>query len=109
MSFEGRNALSNKSFNMLIAGVIGSGTSYTESKIIEKLKSDPDVQMVFIDPKKVELHQYKSLPNCLWYADDEQGIREIVRKYGEYEGFTVLEAGNGEEALRVCREENPAA
>ena len=40
-------------------------------------------------------------------ADDEQGIREIVRKYGEYEGFTVLEAGNGEEALRVCREENP--
>ncbi len=40
-------------------------------------------------------------------ADDEQGIREIVRKYGEYEGFTVLEAKNGEEALKICREEKP--
>ena len=79
----GYNALSNKSFNMLIAGVIGSGKSYTENKIIEKLKSEPDVQMVFIDPKKVELHQYKSLPNCLWYADDEQGIYDTLCKvYG---------------------------
>ncbi len=40
-------------------------------------------------------------------ADDEQGIREIVKKYGEYEGFTVLEAKNGEETLQICREESP--
>ena len=40
-------------------------------------------------------------------ADDEQGIREIVKKYGEYEGFSVLQAQNGEEALRICREEKP--
>ena len=40
-------------------------------------------------------------------VDDELGIREIVRKYSEYEGFTVLEAENGEEALMACREEKP--
>lgn len=90
----GYNALSNKSFNMLIAGVIGSGKSYTENKIIEKLKSEPDVQMVFIDPKKVELHQYKSLPNCLWYADDEQGIYDTLCKvYGLMEArYQVMQA-----------------
>ena len=40
-------------------------------------------------------------------ADDELGIREIVRKYGEFEGFEVLEAKNGEEAVEVCRKDTP--
>ena len=40
-------------------------------------------------------------------VDDELGIRQIVRKYGEFEGFSVCEAGNGEEALKICREERP--
>ena len=70
----------NKSYNTLIAGVIGSGKSYTENQIIEKVKSDPDVQLVFIDPKRVELAGYRSLPSCLWYADDEQGIYDTLCK-----------------------------
>ena len=40
-------------------------------------------------------------------VDDELGIRQIVRKYGEFEGFSMCEAGNGEEALKICREEKP--
>ena len=40
-------------------------------------------------------------------VDDEQGIREIVRKYAEYEGYAVTEAKTGEEAVQLCRAENP--
>lgn len=66
--------------NIIIAGVVGSGKSYTENKIIEKVKTEPDVQMVLIDPKKVELAEYRCLPSCLWYADEEQGIYDTLCK-----------------------------
>ena len=36
-------------------------------------------------------------------ADDEEMIRKLVRKYAEYEGFTVDEASNGMEAVEACR------
>lgn len=72
--------MNNKSFNTLIAGVIGSGKSYTENLIINQVKSDPDVQLVLIDPKKVELAEYRNLPNCLWYADEEQSIYDTLCK-----------------------------
>lgn len=35
-------------------------------------------------------------------CDDEEKIRLLIRKYAEYEGFTVLEAGNGLEAVEIC-------
>lgn len=72
--------MNNKSFNTLIAGVIGSGKSYTENLIINQVKSAPDVQLVLIDPKKVELAEYRNLPNCLWYADEEQEIYDTLCK-----------------------------
>lgn len=72
--------MNNKSFNTLIAGVIGSGKSFTENLIINQVKTDPDVQLVLIDPKRVELAGYKNLPSCLWYADDEQGIYDTLCK-----------------------------
>lgn len=77
----------NKSFNTLIAGVIGSGKSYTENLIIEQVKRDPDVQLVLIDPKRVELAGYRNLPSCLWYADDDQGIYDTLCKV-----FDLMEA-----------------
>ena len=40
-------------------------------------------------------------------ADDEARIRDIVRGYLEAEGFDVLSAGDGEEALRLARERKP--
>jgi signal transduction histidine kinase len=36
-------------------------------------------------------------------VDDEPGVRELVRVILEEHGYTVLEAGCGEEALQVCQ------
>ena len=42
----------------------------------------------------------------LLIVDDEDKIRTLIRKYAEYEGHTVVEAGNGMEALdRFGREQ----
>lgn len=37
-------------------------------------------------------------------VDDEERIREIIRKYAQYEGYKVTESPNGEEAVELCRE-----
>ena len=39
-------------------------------------------------------------------VDDEVRIRSIVRKYAEFEGHTVTEAGDGMEAVSLCRREH---
>ncbi len=38
-------------------------------------------------------------------VDDEVRIRSIVKKYAEFEGHTVVEAGDGMEAVYLCRKE----
>ena len=38
-------------------------------------------------------------------VDDEARIRSILKKYAEFEGHTVTEAGDGMEAVRLCRKE----
>jgi PAS domain S-box-containing protein len=37
-------------------------------------------------------------------AEDEQGVRSMIRLALEASGYTVLEARNGDEALNVCRQ-----
>ena len=39
-------------------------------------------------------------------VDDEARIRSLIRKYAEFEGHTVSEAGDGMEAVRLCRKES---
>lgn len=39
-------------------------------------------------------------------ADDEVRIRSIIRKYAEFEGHTVTEAGDGMEAVLLCRSQS---
>lgn len=39
-------------------------------------------------------------------VDDEARIRSIIKKYAEFEGHTVTEAGDGMEAVRLCRQES---
>ena len=39
-------------------------------------------------------------------VDDEVRVRSIVRKYAEFEGHTVTEAGDGMEAVSLCRREH---
>ncbi len=38
-------------------------------------------------------------------VDDEARIRSIIKKYAEFEGHSVIEAGDGMEAVRLCRKE----
>ncbi len=38
-------------------------------------------------------------------VDDEEKIRAIIRKYGEFEGYGIVEAENGKEAVALCREQ----
>ena len=39
-------------------------------------------------------------------VDDEARIRSIIRKYAEFDGHTVTEAGDGMEAVSLCRRES---
>ena len=39
----------------------------------------------------------------LLVVDDEVRIRSIIKKYAEFEGHTVTEAGDGMEAVHLCR------
>lgn len=39
----------------------------------------------------------------LLVVDDEEHIRAIIRKYAEFEGYRVSEAGDGMEAIALCR------
>lgn len=39
-------------------------------------------------------------------VDDEEKIRGIIRKYGEFEGYEIAEAGDGMEAVRLCERED---
>lgn len=37
-------------------------------------------------------------------VDDEENIRQLVRKYANFEGYKVTEAADGMEALEICRQ-----
>ncbi len=39
-------------------------------------------------------------------VDDEEKIRLIIRKYAEFEGYEVVEAKNGMDAVECCRQED---
>jgi len=65
--------------HLLIAGATGSGKSVALNGIITSMlmtHSPFRFQLALIDPKKVELSQYATLPHCVRYACDPP---EIVR------------------------------
>ncbi len=39
----------------------------------------------------------------LLIVDDEENIREVVREYAEFDGYEIEEAGDGMEAISMCR------
>ena len=51
----------------LIAGVSGSGKSYTENLLIKKLL-EKETALILIDPKRVELQEYKTNPKVIRYC-----------------------------------------
>ena len=38
-------------------------------------------------------------------TDDESRIRELIKKYAQYEGYEIVEAVNGFEAVEMCKNE----
>lgn len=68
-----------KQTHLLIGGTTGSGKSTVVNGIIHSQlvqHSPATFQMILVDPKRVELVQYKNLPHCLYYASEKTDIRE---------------------------------
>ena len=42
----------------------------------------------------------------LLVVDDEERIRQMIRKYAEFEGYRVTEATDGMQAVQLCREQS---
>ncbi len=42
----------------------------------------------------------------LLICDDEPGLRAVIKRYALFEGYAVVEAGDGMEAVEACREES---
>lgn len=66
--------------HILIAGSTGSGKSVLlNSLIYTALYKPPTVcGFILIDPKRVELNQYKPLPHCIRYASEPNEIAETI-------------------------------
>jgi two-component system alkaline phosphatase synthesis response regulator PhoP len=47
------------------------------------------------------------MAKCVLIVDDKQSLRQLVRNYLEQEGFCVVEAADGREALFAARHEKP--
>lgn len=67
--------------HLLIAGTTGSGKSVIINNIIYTLlyKSPKEVKLILIDPKKVELVNYKDLPHTLAYASEQADIINTIK------------------------------
>lgn len=64
--------------HMLIAGRTGSGKSVVVNGIIHSQlvkKTCGDEMLILIDPKRVELSQWKHTPHCIYYAADNKNDR----------------------------------
>ena len=42
----------------------------------------------------------------LLICDDEPGLRTVIKRYAQFEGYEVREAGDGTEAVEACKEES---
>ncbi len=45
--------------------------------------------------------------NSILIVDDEKGIRDLLRQYAEFNGYTVFEAADGFEAIKMEKEHKP--
>lgn len=68
--------------HLLIAGATGSGKSVAENGIIATLlqHSPARVQLILIDPKRVELAAYRKLPHVIKYASEPDTMPDALQK-----------------------------
>ena len=72
----------------LIAGVTGSGKSYCEHNLIQRLMSE-GAEFMMLDPKRVELREYEGHPQVKVYADEM--IADKVKKYQGKDLYIVID------------------
>jgi DNA-binding response OmpR family regulator len=65
-------------------------------------RSDPSLCAIVL-----ENEPESTMTQTILVVDDEQNLREMIRVYLEQEGYRVLQAANGQEALFVARHEKP--
>lgn len=68
--------------HLLIAGATGSGKSVVINGIISTLLTlhfPSDAQLILIDPKRVELVQYRKLPHTIRYASEPEEFEQALR------------------------------
>lgn len=81
--------------HLLIAGTTGSGKSVLVNALIYTAlyKAPGDVSFIFIDPKRVELSEFRELPHCLRYSSEPDTMPEALRyamRLTEYR-YTVMQ------------------
>ena len=93
--------------HLLIGGRTGSGKSTVVNGIIHSQlvqKSCNEEQFILIDPKRVELVQWRDIPHCIFYANDEPstrvqalelGISIIQRRFKEMEQANIRRYNGG--------------
>ena len=64
--------------HVLVAGVSGSGKSVMQRNILLHALQSDRWKLILIDPKRVELSQYKNSPNVLMYAVEDETMLEAL-------------------------------
>ncbi len=99
--------------HLLIAGATGSGKSVCVNAIIDSflMNATPaEVKLILIDPKRVELAQYKGIPHllCEVIVDTDKAVNALKwtvgtmeSRYAEFAARGVRNIGGYNEALRA--------
>lgn len=98
--------------HLLVAGATGSGKSVVVNGIIYNLlfNGPGSAQLILIDPKRVELSMYRSVPHCIRYASEpaemiaalqyalvitenryQEMQRQRIRKYSGGHVFVIID------------------
>jgi two-component system cell cycle sensor histidine kinase/response regulator CckA len=77
----------------------GPAVSLFLARVEETIERQPEPKVVEAAPAEPVSHLATIL-----VVEDEAGIRALVRKILRRQGYEVLEAANGDEALAICRE-----
>ena len=67
--------------HLLVAGATGSGKSVVVNGIIYNLlhRGPDDAQLILIDPKRVELCQWRKVPHCIEYASEPSAMLSALQ------------------------------
>jgi two-component system cell cycle sensor histidine kinase/response regulator CckA len=69
------------------------------ARVEERIEREPEPKVVEAAPAEPASHL-----ETILVVEDEAGIRALVRKILRRQGYEVLEAANGDDALAICRE-----